>query len=185
MTWRITCCCSSRDTRARRARSRIVAAGAALRVVDDTGEVRDLEARRHVKAGGTRAQHLISLNPRLAEIELPRAGARRRGRTAEPTGRRPECEDDHESRGCCSHAATRCDVSVSVSSTRAGILLERWTRPHRSRDYVCSCAARARDGSRRPAQGTGFWITLGSIFSTLVLSSGLPLDSKITFPRSL
>ena len=35
------------------------------------------------------------------------------------------------------------------------------------------------------AQGTGFWTTLGSIFSTLVLSSGLALEAKITFPLSL
>ncbi len=39
--------------------------------------------------------------------------------------------------------------------------------------------------SRPLAQGTGFWMRLGSIFSTLVLSRGLALEAKITFPRSL
>src|SRR5262245_54140299 len=154
--------------RARRTRSRIVAGSTTLGIVHDAGETRDLEARRHVKAGGARGEHLVTLHPRLGEVELAGAGARRPRRTAQPAGSRSEREEDDESRCWRSHAATRCDVSVSVSSVAA-----------------CSPAGTPSAGAQRPAQGTGFWITLGSIFSTLVLSSGLHLDSKITFPRSL
>src|SRR5262249_133831 len=124
--------------------------------------------RCHVKAGGACGERLVSLHPRLGEVELARTWARRPGRTAETARSRSEREEDDDSRCWRSHAATRCDVSVSVSSVAA-----------------CSPAGTPSAGAQRPAQGTGFWITLGSIFSTLVLSSGLHSDSKITFPRSL
>src|SRR5262249_50740238 len=61
---------------------------------------------------------------RLGEVELARTGARRPRRTAQTARSRSEREEDDDSRWWRSHAATRCDVSVSVSSVPSAVALE-------------------------------------------------------------